>query len=941
MIHCMYKSSSVVLMASMLVCLVWGGGNVQADHYKVFILGGQSNMYGAGSKPDALPADLQQRQEDVLLYSGSEFSRLKPGSGRSFGPEVTFGRAIADALPHENFYLIKHSDGGTSLWNEWNLKDGRSYTRLRNVVDMGLDALTQAGHTYEIEGILWTQGERDAWNLRTTEQYEADLQALIADFRSHYGENLPFFFSRLSPLQTARPIDAVRRAQQYVADADPHAYLIDTDAMEMQRDNLHFTGRGYIDMGLAYAQAYLNTLCNEPDTSDSTAKHQSNHTAKALAQPRTTPGIIEGNAIIVSTSDGSLSFTTFDRNGNPAWHPRRTVDGSGLTHGQHSSEKNTGWMTERIDPSQTFIQWDLGANYKLDSIHVWNLRSGKDNTVGVRSVDVYVSDVPFPGDPEGAQASNWTRLGDGPIELPQAPQADTANTGFDLATAAGVAIPDQPVRYLRFEVNTSWKEGKHHVGIAEIQFTGQRAEPRPAAPHAQTPQELTADTTPPRIKFQSPMPGATDINPRRNLMLVFDEPVRFGTGNITLKQADGTVVQNFDVTAPSRGLDLTRGTLTIQPQNPLKDATTYVIEIDHTAIRNHAGQTFAGIRGEDSWNFTTVVPDVTAPTIVEQIPRPGQTDFFPADNLVLTFSENIGFDEGAIHIRQADGTLIESFDVANPPEGLNYLGHVLTINPKQDLPLGTALEVEIEPTAIRDNAGNAYPGTKQDQSWNFATPPSAQYATISYVGTQFDIESPQDDPQVGWRNTTPKKPMDLDGDHILGTDGWRMGTVGQTVSDPPYAKTAKTAPNGNAHGRWDNPADPSGQDTNQGILHDSKAQTGETTAPLVTFTITEDFPEDKVLRLGILFDVLGGPNTATYTITQTFGGTASATTPVHTWTGEGLDVAFFDLKHLRRGYSFAITSTTVDTPNYPQAFEQVVGITFDTGIVKTRQATSQ
>jgi len=911
------------------VLLILSAGIAHAEHYKVFILGGQSNMYGADSKTSALPSALQQRQEDVLLYSGSEFSRLKPGSGRSFGPEVTFGRTIADALPHEHFYLIKHADGGTSLWNEWNLTDGRSYNRLRHVVDLGLDALTKAGHTYEIAGILWTQGERDAWNLRTTAQYEADLQAFIADLRSRYGKDVPFFFSRLSPLQTARPIEAVRRAQEYVADADPKAHLIDTDAMEMQRDNLHFTGQGYIDLGLAYAQAYLNTLSNprpSPDAVPNMGK-----------KDKTTRGIINGDAITVSSSDGSLSFTTFDRNGNPAWHPQRTADASGLDDREHNSEKNTGWMTERIDPAQAFIQWDLGASHQLDSIHVWNLRAGKDNTAGVRSVDVYVSDVPFPGDPKGDEASNWTRWGNGPIELPQAPEAGSPNRGFDLATVAGVALPDRPVRYIRFEVNTNWNGGKHHVGLAEVQFTGRRADTHETANKAEPVDNRSTDTTAPQIKFQSPLPNATGINPRRNIVLVFDEPVAFGTGNITLKQEDGAIVQSFDVTTQTDGLDLTRGTLAIQPQAPLQDAARYHIEIGEAAIRDLAGNAFRGVRGSETWSFTTVVPDVTAPQIVGLIPAQDEDAFFPADNLVMTFSENIGFDRGSIHIRQADGTLVESFDVADPPKGLSYLGDTITIDPTQDLPLDTGFYVEIEPTAIRDNSGNHFAGAGLDQRWTFATPVTAKYAAVTYVGTQFDIESTGDDPKVGWRNTTPKKPMDIDGDHILGTDGWRMGTMGKTTSDPPYAVTAKTAPNGNAHGQWDNPLDPSGKDTNQGVLHDSNAQAGETTAPLVTFTITEDFPEGKVLRLGLLFDVQGGPNTATYTVTQTFGGTASAATPVHKWTGEHLDVAFFDLTDLRAGYRFAITSRTVDTRNYPHAFEQLVGITFDTGVVKSKE----
>ena len=158
-----------------------------------------------------------------------------------------------------------------------------------------------------------------------------------------------------------------------------------------------------------------------------------------------------------------------------------------------------------------------------------------------------------------------------------------------------------------------------------------------------------------------------------------------------------------------------------------------------------------------------------------------------------------------------------------------------------------------------------------------------------------------------------------------------MGFVENAVSDPPYATTDKVAPNANAHGQWDNPLDPSGKDTTQGVLHDAKTTAGETSAPLLTFKIMEELPAGEVLRVGLLFDLKGGPNTATYTLSQTFGGSATATTPVHEWTGKGLDVAFFDLTNLRPGNTFEVTCTTVSTPNHPGPFEQVVGITFDTG----------
>ena len=562
---------------------------------------------------------------------------------------------------------------------------------------------------------------------------------------------------------------------------------------------------------------------------------------------------------------------------------------------------------------------------------MWNLKVDDDTQSGVRSADVYVSNALFPGDPEGDQAHLWTRLGDGPVEFPQAPATGTPNTGFDLEKATGITLPDQGVRHVRFEINSNWKGQKHRTGLAEVRFVAAAKSPASAEPAPPVAPD-TADATAPRIKFQSPLPGAEGVNPARNLILVFDEPVAFGTGDIRLRRAKGELVESFEVASPAGGLVLDGGTLTINPSRDLLEATSYQVEIDSTAIVDSAGNSFAGIGVAEPWTFTAVVPDLTAPTVVSTIPAPGTEDFFPADNLVITFSENIAFNTGSILIRQEDGSVVERFDVADPPAGLSFLGDTITLNPAADLPLGTRFHLEIEDSAITDNSGNPFAGTRGAATLSFAVPASVQYATISYLGTQFDIESPTDDPGVGWRNTSPPKPLDIDGDHILGTDGWRVGNVGNVVSDPPYAKTAQTSPNANAHGRWDNPLDPTGKDTNQGVLHDAKANLGETSAPLVTFEITDEIPAGETLRVGILFDVMGGPNKATYTLSQTFGGTASATTPVHEWTGKGLDVAYFDLTHLRAGYTFAVTCTTVSAPEHPGPFEQVVGITFDTGV---------
>ena len=105
------------ISAAALVLLL-GGSQAFATHYRVYLLGGQSN---ASSRGDAaqLVAPLASPQTDVRLYwhrtqsttnvgwlGEDQWIDLAPGSGhgttapvypKEFGSEVSFGRALADA----------------------------------------------------------------------------------------------------------------------------------------------------------------------------------------------------------------------------------------------------------------------------------------------------------------------------------------------------------------------------------------------------------------------------------------------------------------------------------------------------------------------------------------------------------------------------------------------------------------------------------------------------------------------------------------------------------------------------------------------------------------------------------------------------------------------------------------------------------------------------
>ncbi len=174
-------------------------------------------MVGTGS--NALIPPMHLPLPSVRLYYGSPsvasavpmdtWVDLQPGAGNLYGPELSFGHALHATDPNSNYALIKYAQNGTDVNVDWNPEvSDNVYTAFRTTVDAALQALTDDGDTYEIVGMLWTQGIRDGKEGRSALQYQEDLEDLITDVRLHYGANLPFFISRLSINMTGASIAA-------------------------------------------------------------------------------------------------------------------------------------------------------------------------------------------------------------------------------------------------------------------------------------------------------------------------------------------------------------------------------------------------------------------------------------------------------------------------------------------------------------------------------------------------------------------------------------------------------------------------------------------------------------------------------------------------------------------------------------------------------------
>ena len=117
---------------------------------------------------------------------------------------------------------------------------------------------------------------------------------------------------------------------------------------------------------------------------------------------------------------------------------------------------------------------------------------------------------------------------------------------------------------------------------------------------------LTAgpDIYPPSSTGLRPANGASTLFIPSTLRMTFDEPVIAGAGNVTIRNLSDGSEREIDITDASQ-VAFSGNFLTITPKDALQPDKHYAIRISANAVTDLAGNPYAGLADDSSWNFTT------------------------------------------------------------------------------------------------------------------------------------------------------------------------------------------------------------------------------------------------------------------------------------------------------------------------------------------------
>ncbi|MBX9865521.1 MAG: DUF1566 domain-containing protein [Burkholderiales bacterium] len=250
----------------------------------------------------------------------------------------------------------------------------------------------------------------------------------------------------------------------------------------------------------------------------------------------------------------------------------------------------------------------------------------------------------------------------------------------------------------------------------------------------------TGDTLPPTISSFAPANGATNQSQTPTISISFSKAMdqsTLTTSNVILQTQAGTAVAGYTISYAS-GSNLAtinlNGTL-------LTSQTTYQLRINQTAVKSSNGVAVGSDSNYLISSFT--VGDFTAPTLSSTVPVNGSTTVAKESAVSLTFSEAMNTATLVSPNIQLQKVSDSSTVVLNSPPSYSNGNKTVTFQPSADLAVGESYNLVINPSAIKDVAGNAISGSSSQTVSNFtiATIPAVTRIYLPQTGQMNQVPS--------------------------------------------------------------------------------------------------------------------------------------------------------------------------------------------------------
>ncbi len=227
---------------------------------RVYLLAGQSNSNGEGlvSNISDLPVNLQSQFSNVFIidrhtsgvanlqYLVNNKDDTNPGASvrtNAIGQELELGRLLHNYYGHD-IYFNKVATGGVGVQagQVWYWVDGSYHTRLEGQHDQLISYLQSNNINYDIDALIWVQGEDSSNSSATASAYFVDALNCFTRIRTHVGKpNLPIIQVRLRT-DIPRSYPSITRSQQeLLASTYPATiFWVNADDMVMIDNGIHY-----------------------------------------------------------------------------------------------------------------------------------------------------------------------------------------------------------------------------------------------------------------------------------------------------------------------------------------------------------------------------------------------------------------------------------------------------------------------------------------------------------------------------------------------------------------------------------------------------------------------------------------------------------------------------------------------------------------------------